>query len=311
MISLKGLLTVFKHSRWYSSDMTVFSCLACFLYALNANGDIINGFAAFVGILFAHMATNLYDDYDDYKILKNDPRFIEFVPDVKCSYLRDGSASSTDLLTVIIAYCGIALLTGIFLFLRCGWEVLLLAVIGGVIVLSYPKFSRAGLSEIAVGIAFGPLLFEGMYFVMTKAFSLNVFVLSLAISMFTIGVMYVHTILDYEGDRVSGKKTLVQRIGDKESAMKGFVLIYSLGYFFLCVFSIMSEIYYCMLAFLTVPFVVMLYNALKAYNSENNYSRNEKYLRILTGAAKTMAIFAFFISVGLFLKNFEIMPLQM
>lgn len=299
-MSLKGLRTVFKHSRWYSSDMTVFSCLACFLYAISANADIVNGIVAFVGILFAHMATNLYDDYDDYKVLKKDPRFVEFVPDVKCSYLRDGSASLSDLLTVIIAYCGIAFLAGIFLFFRCGWAVLLLAIIGSGIVLSYPKFSRAGLSELAVGIAFGPLLFEGMYFVMTKTFSLNVFILSLAISMFTIGVMYVHTILDFEGDRVSGKKTLVQRIGDRKSAMRGVIVIYSLGYIFLNLFMLISKNYYCCFAYLSVPFWVMLYDELNAYNSETNYSRNEKYLRILTGAAKTMAIFTFLICIGLF-----------
>lgn len=302
MISFKGILEAAKHSRWYSSDMTVFSCLACFLFALSAGGNVLNGLLAFVGILLAHMATNLYDDFDDYKVLSKDPRFEEFTPDVKCSYLRKGDATMADLFCVVLIYCVLALLIGGLLFLRCGWPVLALAAFGGVIVLSYPKFSRAGLSEIAVGIAFGPLLFEGMYFVMTKSFSLDVFILSLAISMFTVGVMYVHTILDFEGDKAAGKKTIVQWIGDKETAMKGFVLIYSLGYFFLVLFSVVSQNYFSLGAFLTIPFVIMLYKALKAYNAEVHYSRNKDYLNVLTGAAKTMAIFAFFISIGLFVN---------
>ena len=144
--------------------MTVFSCLVCFLCALAEQGNVLNGIVAFVGILFAHMATNLYDDYDDYKELIKDPRFEEFAPTVKCSYLRDGTSTMQDLLFVICSYCGISILTGLFLLLRVGYPVLLLALIGGVIVLSYPKLSRAGLSEVGVGIAFGPLLFEGMYF---------------------------------------------------------------------------------------------------------------------------------------------------
>lgn len=302
MISLKGILTVIKHSRWYSSDMTVFSCLACFLFALEFDGNVLNGLLAFAGILFAHMATNLYDDFDDYKVLSKDPRFDEFAPDVKCAYLRDGRASMRDLLVVIIIYCVLALLIGGFLFLKCGLPVLALAAVGGAIVLSYPKFSRAGLSEIAVGIAFGPLLFEGMYFVMTKSFSLEVFLLSLAIVMFTVGVMYVHTILDFEGDRVAGKRTFVQRLGSKSLAMKGFILVYSLGYLFLTLFAVMSQIYFTLGAFLTIPFVVMLYKSLEAYNAETHYSRNPAYLKVLTGAAKTMAIFAFFISIGIFIK---------
>lgn len=302
MISFKGILEAAKHSRWYSSDMTVFSCLACFLYALGADGNVLNGLLAFAGILFAHMATNLYDDFDDYKVLSKDPRFDEFAPDVKCAYLRNGTTTMADLFCVVVIYCVLALLIGGFLFIRCGWPVLALAALGGIIVLSYPKFSRAGLSEIAVGIAFGPLLFEGMYFVMTKSFSLNVFILSLAISMFTIGVMYVHTILDFEGDRVAGKKTLVQRLGSKSLAMKGFVFVYALGYLFLTLFAFMSQIYFCLGAFLTIPFVVMLYKALQAYNAETHYSRNPDYLNVLTGAAKTMAVFAFFISIGLFVN---------
>jgi len=46
----------------------------------------------------------------------------------------------------------------------------------------------------------------------------------------------------------------------------------------------------------------MLYKALQAYNAETHYSRNPDYLRVLTGAAKTMAVFAFFISIGLFVN---------
>lgn len=302
MISFKGILEAAKHSRWYSSDMTVFSCLACFFYALSNGGDVVNGILAFAGILFAHMATNLYDDYDDYKVLSKDARFSEFAPDVKCDYIRNGSSTLQDLFFVVAFYCAMALLFGGILLIRCGWPVAALALVGAEIVLSYPKFSRAGLSEVLVGIAFGPLLFEGMYFVMTKAFSLNVLLLSLAIVSFTVGVMYVHTILDFEGDRAAGKNTLVQKIGDKSTAMKGFVLIYSLGYFFAGVFAFASGIYYCLLAFLTVPFVVMLYRALEAYNAEVHYSRNKTYLAVLTGAAKTMAVFAFFISIGLFVN---------
>lgn len=86
------------------------------------------------------MATNLYDDFDDYKVLSKDPRFEEFTPDVKCSYLRKGDATMADLFCVVLIYCVLALLIGGLLFLRSGWPVLALAAFGGVIVLSYPNF---------------------------------------------------------------------------------------------------------------------------------------------------------------------------
>lgn len=301
MISFKGILEVCKFSRWYSSDMTIFSCLVCFLFALAHQGNVLNGIVAFVGILFAHLATNLYDDYDDYKELVKDPRFEEFSPSVKCSYLRDGTSTMQDLLFVISSYCGIALLTGCFLLFRVGLPVAFLALVGGILVLSYPKLSRAGLSEVGVGVAFGPLLFEGMYFVMTKTFSFEVFILGLSIVMFIIAVMYIHTILDFESDRVASKKTLVQKIGSKEKAMVGVKVLYSLGYLFMMLFSVLTKNYFCLFSLCTIFFVVGLYTSLGQYNSVAYYSRNEEYLRVLVGAVRVSSVFSFFFAVAIFI----------
>ena len=297
-----GVWTVIKNSRWYSADMTVFSCLVCFLYALGENGSVVNGIIAFIGILFAHMATNLYDDYSDYKVLSQNPRASEFAPDVKCDYLRKNFASKKDLVFVISLYCIIALETGVILFFRAGDAVLGLAAIGGVIVLSYPLFSRVGLSEVAVGIAFGPLLFEGMYYVMTKSFSAGVMLLGLSVVMFTVGVMYVHTLLDYEGDRAAGKYTLALRMKDKDTAYKFFWIIYVLGYIFLVIFSILEKKYFCLAGLFSFPFVLTLYKAVIAYNSPENYMRDEAYLRVLKSSARVMAFFAFLVAVGVFLN---------
>ena len=304
MNNKNGILTVIKNSRWYSSDMTVFSCLVCFLYALSNDGNVLNGIIAFIGILFAHMATNLYDDYEDYKILCSDSGLTEFAPKVKCAYLKNGISTTKDLLFVIVSYCMIAFLSGLFLFFRTGFPVVVLALIGGIIVLGYPKFSRIGLSEIAVGIAFGPLLFEGMYYVMTQKFSFFVLLLSLAIVMFTVGVMYNHTILDFESDKMSGKNTIVQKTGSKTNSMNGFILIYTLGYLFAAIFALFSQNYFCLLSFLSVPPVVMLYKALKSYNSSTLYERDEKYLSVLVASAKLMALFSLLMAIGLFIKFF-------
>ena len=304
MNNKNGILTVIKNSRWYSSDMTVFSCLVCFLYALSNDGNVLNGIIAFIGILFAHMATNLYDDYEDYKILCTDSGLTEFAPKVKCVYLKNGISTTKDLLFVIVSYCMIAFLSGLFLFFRTGFPVVVLALIGGIIVLGYPKFSRIGLSEIAVGIAFGPLLFEGMYYVMTQKFSFFVLLLSLAIVMFTVGVMYNHTILDFESDKMSGKNTIVQKTGSKTNSMNGFILIYTLGYLFAAIFALFSQNYFCLLSFLSVPPVVMLYKALKSYNSSTLYERDEKYLSVLVASAKLMALFSLLMAIGLFIKFF-------
>lgn len=305
-MSFKGVITVIKNSRWYSADMTVFSCFACFLYALGHDGNVLNGIIAFIGILFAHMATNLFDDYSDYNVMLKNPRAVEFVPDVKCDYLRNNKSSINDLIFVIIFYCLIAMLAGLVLLFTAGKFVFWLGLAGGLIVLSYPLFSRVGLSEVAVGLAFGPLLFEGMYYVMTKEFSLGILLLGLAIVMFTIGVMYVHTLLDYESDKISDKRTLALRFNNKDFAMNFYWFIYSLGYIFLLVFVFVEKRPVCLAAFLTLPFVFALYKSISAYSTSENYSRDLSYLTVLKGSAKLMALFSFLISIGLFILLFKI-----
>ena len=262
-----------KNSRLFSIPMSILSWLVIFVFALKQGGNILNGIIALIGIVSAHLATNLFDDYVDYKVLpENSQR-------CKCAYIKDGKATLNSVLKVVIIYLLIASICGFFLFLRCGFPVVGLAIVGGIIALIYAKLSQRGLSEFAVGIAFGPLLFEGTYFVMTKNFSLEVFILSLAVVMFTIGLMYVHTILDFERDMCVHKKTLVCRIGNKNIALKGVFVVYGLGYLFTLILAVMLKNYYLLLTFGLFPLVFRMYNYLKTYTCGGEVS--EFYFRLL------------------------------
>ena len=174
-----------KNPRRYALPMTLLSWLIIFIYAYFQGGNILNGIAALLGISCAHLATNLFDDYIDYKNLTENSQ------KCKCAYIKEGAATIDDVLRVVVIYLSIASLVGLFLFIRCGFPVLFLACAGGIITLIYAKLSQKGLSEIAVGTAFGPLLFEGVYFVMTGAFSLKVFVMSLAVVMLQFWILKV------------------------------------------------------------------------------------------------------------------------
>lgn len=262
-----------KNSRLFSLPMTLLSWLVIFVYSLKLGGNVLNGVLALVGISFAHLATNLFDDYVDYKNLPENSQ------KCKCAYIKDGSATVNDVLKVVIVYLVIASGIGLVLFLRCGFPVIILAMIGGIIALIYAKLSQRGLSEFAVGTAFGPLLFEGVYFVMTGRFSWTVFVMSVAVVMFTIGLMYVHTLLDFEGDMCAHKMTLACRFGDKNIALKGVFVVYGLGYLFTFVLAIMLKNYYLLLTFGLLPLVFRMYNYLKTYTCGGEVS--EFYFRLL------------------------------
>ncbi len=270
---IKNIYFWLKNSRLFSLPMTLLSWLVVFVFALKQGGNIINGLIALIGIACTHLATNLFDDYVDYKILPENSQ------KCKCAYIKDGKATLNDVLRAVITYLSFATICGFILFLKCGFPIVILAIIGGIIALIYAKLSQRGLSEIAVGIAFGPLLFEGTYFVMTKSFSLEVFTLSLAVVMFTIGLMYVHTILDFEGDMCAHKKTLVCRIGNKNLALKGIFIVYGLGYLFTITLAFMIKNYYLLITFALIPLIFRMYNYLKTYTCGGE--EKEFYFRLL------------------------------
>ena len=270
---IKTILFWLENSRIFSLPMTLLSWLVVFVYSLKSGGDILNGVIALIGISFAHLATNLFDDYIDYKKLTANSQ------KCKCAYIKEGKATLNDVLKVVVIYCVIACIAGSFLLLRCGMPVLWLGLLGGVITLIYAKLSQRGLSEIAVGTAFGPLLFEGVYFVMTGSFSLIVFIMSLAVVMFTVGLLYVHTLLDFEGDMASHKKTLVCRIGSKSKALKGVFIVYGLGYLFTGILAFMLKNYFILITFTLVPLVFDIYNSLKSF--ECGDETKEFYFRLL------------------------------
>lgn len=262
----------FECARAYSLPITILSWLVIFCWGLKHGGSAVNGLIALVGIACAHLATNLFDDYFDYKILIKDENFLNSAQKCKCRLITDGTVTHKHYLFEAVVLSGAACLAGAALFVLAGPAVVGLALIGAVIVLGYSKFSRIGCGEIAVAIAYGPLMYEGVYYCMTKTFSLDVLILSLAVVCPAIGVVYTHMLLDYDGDEVSHKTTLCRIIGSKEGALKGLAVIYAAGYLLLGVFALKVHNYMLFAAYLTLPLLVSLYKDLKR-DSADFYSR--------------------------------------
>ena len=270
---LNKILFWLNNSRLFSLPMTLLSWFVIFIYCLKLNGNIINGLLALVGISCAHLATNLFDDFMDYKNLPPNSQV------AKCAYIKEGKATINDVLKVVIIYLSIASLVGLYLLIKCGLPVLFLALIGGIITLIYSKLSERGFSEIAVGIAFGPLFFEGVCFVMTGMFSFEVLIMSLAIVMFTIGLMYVHTILDFEGDMYSHKKTLACRLKSKDKAIDGIFVLYGLAYLFTTILALSLKNYFIFSTLFLIPLVFDMHKSLKSFTCGGE--KKEFYKRLL------------------------------
>lgn len=257
-------------SRAFALPVTVMSWLSVFVYALISGGNAVFGVLALTGVCFAHLAANIFDDYFDYNILSKDEKYLKSAQICKCKFITDGLVTHRGMLIAGLVCLFIAVCFGALLTFFTGWGVVLIALLASVFVIFYSKFTFIGLGELAVGITYGPLLFEGVYYVMTGSFSLDVLILSLGVSPFVIAFLYTHTILDYDGDLCSHKKTLACSFADKNDALKILAGFYAEGYVFLAVFAYLTQIYTVLISFLAVPLIFLLYKSLEVYNQDKS-----------------------------------------
>lgn len=271
---LGKISAILECSRVFSLPMTVMSWLVIFTYSAMYSGNILNGILALIGVCFAHLVTNILDDYFDYKnLIKqvgfNKREYLKNTQKTKCRYLIMGRISVQELLTIAGVYALIAISTGVYLFFKSGIGVVYFALAGAIITISYSFLSKIKLSEIAVAAAYGPALFGGVYYVMTKTYSKEVFLLSIPTMLVTVILLYTHTIMDYEFDKHEGKKTLANSFKTPAASLVILKWLTILAYAslpLLCIFDILD--WQVFLVYLTIPLAVDLYKSMKEFAAD-------------------------------------------
>ena len=265
-------VTILECSRVFSLPMTILSWLVVFIYAFTEGGNALYGLIALMGLIFVHLATNLIDDFFDYKYLIKQVDFdkaeyLKCSQKTKCRYLINGMLKESQLLTTVAVYLSIAFLCGLFLFFKCGMGVFYYALVGAIIAILYPIMSRFCLSELAVSIAYGPALFGGVAYVMLGITSFEVFLLSIPTMIMTVILLYIHTVMDYEFDSNEGKCTIANRFDsqlDSLILLKVFLILAYLSPILLCVFDILD--WQVFLGCLTIPMAIDLYKSMQEFS---------------------------------------------
>ncbi len=258
-----------NNSRPYTIPITSLSFLVIFIYSLEYGGDIWAGIIAYIGVSLVHLATNLCDDYFDYKKLIKNPEFC--AKDCKCRYLRDGVVTLDDLRNVIVIMLTIAAICGFLLLIISGYLVIIFALLALPIALFYSKLSSRGLGDLAVITAYGPLMYEGGYYSMTGKLSLEVLILSFACSIIVNTVLYAHMLMDFDDDIKANKTTLCTRLKTKDNALRFLLFFYVCAFVFINILIMLSDNYYLLLTYLTLPFIIILYKSLKIYNENPEF----------------------------------------
>ena len=84
------------------------------------------------------------------------------------------------------------------------------------------KLAYRGLGELAVGIAYGPIIACGTYLVQRGTLSDSIVFASAPLGVAIAAFLWINEFPDYRADRLAGKRTLVVRLG-REAAARAFV----------------------------------------------------------------------------------------
>ena len=200
-----------------------------------------------LGASLIHIATNMLNDYFDYKsgndlMVKHQNPFAG-----GGRILTAGLISPSKHLTVSLSSLVIGCMIGFYLVFAQGLPMLfwlgLVGVISAYFYVGPPlKLAYRGVGEIIVGLNFGPIMTLGSYYVQTGSWSVAAltepFLASLPIGLLIAAVLWINEFPDVDADRAVGKKTLVARLGYLRS-VSVFITLLAVSYLLVISYSLL------------------------------------------------------------------------
>jgi 1,4-dihydroxy-2-naphthoate octaprenyltransferase len=216
--------------RPWSFTMTAVAATAGSLTALLQTGAFNLGLYALtlLGLVLAHAATNLINDYFDtrYGVDKPGAPTTRYRPHP----LIEGLLTPKQALAISLGLYALAALAGLTLVGLRGWPVALFALIGGLAGFTYTagpvKYKYRALGEFAVFLMWGPLMVVGSYYVQTGSWIgvISALWVSLPIGLLVALVLLANNLKDLSYDRSTSVETLATLLG-REGTLRLYVAI--------------------------------------------------------------------------------------
>jgi len=251
-----------------------------------------------IGMIFAHAAANLANDYFDHKTTDDDinPHFTPFSGGSRM--IQDGLLSPKAIVSAALISWAVALAAGIYLVLNTpGYWVLLLAALGFIGGFFYTAtrfaFSYNRVGEIAILICFGILPIMGSYFVQTGHFSWLSFWTSFPIGFLITAILYVNQYPDYEADKSVRKNHLVVTFG-KSGGRAGFYFLIFGNYAAIILAVLFAGLTpYALMALLTLPIAL---KTVRIFARE--YEKIKEFIPAQAGTIQVHLLTGLLMSVG-------------
>ena len=193
--------------------IAAFSCaLGVLLACRDGRGDLLNAIAVMIAGLALQAGVNLVNDFFEFRQKR--------VQD-KVAHLGF-TKPERELLEWLIFFVGLAFfgfagLVGLFLAWRSGWGLLILGFVGfagGFFYTGEPlNYKRRGLAVVIVFFLMGVFMVAGAYSAVAGAFSWEVVLVSIPVSLLVSLILLANELRDYESDLRYEVRTLAVRIG--------------------------------------------------------------------------------------------------
>ncbi len=221
-------------------------------------------FLALLGGVIAHAGSNVIADYYDFK--KNVDRKGTFG---SSGVLVEKLLTPREIFIYAVFLFFLAFLIGLYFILILPNKIILiiLIVIGGFLGIFYTAtpigLKYKALGDIAVFIAYGPVMTLGAYFVQSASFSWLPVLYSIPLAFLVDAVLHGNNLRDIENDKVVNIKTVPIILGEEKAKKVYYVLIFSayISQILLIIFADMP--YYTLLTLFSFPFAIKLLKMVK------------------------------------------------
>ncbi|MGZ4959057.1 MAG: prenyltransferase [Methylomonas sp.] len=223
----------------------------------------------FVGALTAHASVNMFNEYGDFvsglDFHTQRTPFSGGSGTLPAEPELAGPALTAALLSLLLT-----LLIGLYFIWVRGWGLLPVGFVGILLVYFYThKITRRPLlCLLAPGLAFGPLMIGGAYYVLSGHYSVRVFAASLIPFFLVNNLLLLNQFPDLEADKAAGRYHLPIMIGRKKSAWV-YIFFLVAAYIILLLniwFSVLPL--FSLMALLSLPLAVSA--AKKAFKYDGN-----------------------------------------
>lgn len=185
-------------------------------------------FAMLIASVFIQMATNMFNEYYDFKRGLDTEQSIG----IGGTIVRNGVKPKTVLNLAFMLY-GISVLIGVYICMETSWMLAVVGVLsmmvgyfytGGPYPIAYTPFG-----ELFSGVVMGMLLILIAFYIQTETVTTEAVLLSIPSMLLVAGIMLANNIRDLEGDKEGGRKTLAILVG-RSNAITILMLFFIISY---------------------------------------------------------------------------------